>query len=117
VQKVRGSGDTIPQQFHGPLVCAFGDNEVGVAFGGADELFVHGFDRREVLVDDAGEFAAAFLDVAPDASEDAHFRDVLRDPLGDGGLAGAGAAGIPISMREASVGPLKRPSWSGERRV
>ena len=58
--------------FHRNRVQApFGDDDIGVALGGFDELQVHGADGGEVLVDDHFGGAAALFDVALEAADEA----------------------------------------------
>ena len=62
--------DFLREEVDRGLVRALGDDDVGVLLGGCDELFVHRFDRVEVLLDDALEVATAFDDVPLNAPDD-----------------------------------------------
>ena len=54
------------------IVPALGDDDVRVALRGLHKALVHGLDRREILIHDALEIAAAVARVAHDAAQDAH---------------------------------------------
>ena len=51
---------------------SLGDDEVGMAFGGFDELLVHGFQYLDVSFDDHFGGASALDGVAPDVADKAH---------------------------------------------
>ena len=54
------------------VLAALGNNEVRVFLAGLDELLVHGFDRREVLLDDGVDRPPTLFDVTPDPPAQAH---------------------------------------------
>ena len=54
------------------IFATLGDDEVRAAFTRFNELFVHGFDGRQILLDDGINRAAALFHVAPDAAAEAH---------------------------------------------
>ena len=62
----------VGQHLHGGAVlAAVGHDDVRVPLAGLHKGLVHGFDRGEVLVDDAVQRAAPLFDVPQDAAEDA----------------------------------------------
>ena len=66
-------GDVGSDHFDGDAVVAsLGDNDVGVALGGLNELEVHGADSVIVLFDDGLDGAAAVSNVAFHASDEAN---------------------------------------------
>ena len=66
------AADVVGQHLHGGAVlAAVGHDDVRVPLAGLHKGLVHGFDRGEVLVDDAVQRAAPLFDVPQDAAEDA----------------------------------------------
>ena len=50
----------------------FGNDDIGVALGGLDEVTMHGFHRREVLLEHRVHITSALLDITHEATSQAH---------------------------------------------
>src|SRR5258708_2200429 len=63
------------------ILPTFGDDQVSVSLGWLDELFVHRADGVHVLLDDRGKRAAARLDVAHQAADEADVGGCVDEEL------------------------------------
>ena len=79
---VNDAVDLGDQQVDGnQVVAAFGNDDVGIALAGFDELFMHRPYRIKILADDIVDFAASFLDIADQTADKAHIGIGINEDL------------------------------------